>query len=355
MSNSGATMKKIAELAGVSITTVHRVLNNKEGCSEQLREKIYRIAQEQGYSVNYAAASVSKHTLNIVLLFPANGWGHNFFLQPMLNGYLAYRRDVSKFNVVFQEQYFGSNEGEDSPAKLLRDLYLKRPVECDGIVMYDIDPTPEVHDWVNRLLGQGKPIVMLEKEHFSGDGICTVTPNEEIAGRMAGELMSKFLHKEGTVAVLSQQLKDVDGNPSFFTEELTTRRKGLKIEQFGFAMDGSYGEQIRNILSGIDDLAGVYITSARHTAGYLSVCDQLPVKPETVIGSELFAETKMALDQGKLDAVIDKRPFSIGYHALDILFSHLVKNEPLISCLRITPRAIFQSNSAAYYDRNTPN
>ena len=134
MSNSGATMKKIAELAGVSITTVHRVLNNKEGCSEQLREKIYRIAQEQGYSVNYAAASMSKHTLNIVLLFPANGWGHNFFLQPMLNGYLAYRRDVSKFNVVFQEQYFGSNEGEDSPAKLLRDLYLKRPVECDGIV-----------------------------------------------------------------------------------------------------------------------------------------------------------------------------------------------------------------------------
>ena len=90
MSNSGATMKKIAELAGVSITTVHRVLNNKEGCSEQLREKIYRIAQEQGYSVNYAAASMSKHTLNIVLLFPANGWGHNFFLQPMLNGYLAY-------------------------------------------------------------------------------------------------------------------------------------------------------------------------------------------------------------------------------------------------------------------------
>ena len=355
MSNSGATMKKIAELAGVSITTVHRVLNNKEGCSEQLREKIYRIAQEQGYSVNYAAASMSKHTMNIVLLFPSNSWGHGFFLQPMLNGYLAYRREVSKFNVVFQEQYFGINEGDDSPAKILRDLYLKRPVECDGIVMYDINPTPEVKDYANRLLGQGKPIVFLEQAPMFGEGICNVMPNVEIAGCMAGELMSKFLHKKGTVAVISQQLNDADANALYFTKEMEKRCPDLTIQQFAFPMDGSHGEDILAVLSKVENLAGVYITSARHTAGYLSISNQLPVRPETAIGSELFAETKMALDSGMLDAVIDKRPFSIGYHALDKLFAHLVKNEPLPSCLKITPRAILQSICSAYYDRNTPN
>lgn len=355
MANSGATMKKIAELAGVSITTVHRVLNNKEGCGEELREKIYRIAQEQGYSINYAAASMSKRPLNIVLLFPLNGWGHNFFLQPMLDGYLAYRQNVSKFNIVFQERYFGSDDSEDSPARILQDLYLKRPVECDGIVLYDITPTQEVMGWINRLVGQGKPIVFLEKAALSGEGICNVTPDEEIAGKIAGELMSKFLHESGTVAVLSQSLRDTDNNPDFFTEEVGKRRPDLNIQRFELAMDGPHSEEILANLSGVKDLAGVYITSARHTAGYLSVYDRLTRKPSVCIGSELFAETKQGLDQSILDAVIDKRPFSVGYHALDLLFSHLIKKEVLPSCKKITPRVIMQSNSSAYYDRNTPN
>ncbi|MBR2310235.1 MAG: LacI family DNA-binding transcriptional regulator [Oscillospiraceae bacterium] len=42
------TLKQIAEQAGVSLTTVHRVLNGKGGCSKQVEENILRIAREQG-------------------------------------------------------------------------------------------------------------------------------------------------------------------------------------------------------------------------------------------------------------------------------------------------------------------
>ena len=49
MSRSTTTLKQIAETAGVSITTVHRVLNGKEGCGEQLRTRIMEIAKQQGY------------------------------------------------------------------------------------------------------------------------------------------------------------------------------------------------------------------------------------------------------------------------------------------------------------------
>ena len=47
------TLKQIADLAEVSLTTVHRVLNGKGGCSKEVEEKIVRIAKEKGYNSEF--------------------------------------------------------------------------------------------------------------------------------------------------------------------------------------------------------------------------------------------------------------------------------------------------------------
>lgn len=351
MSNS-VTLKQIAQLAGVSTTTVHRVLNNKEGCSEELRKRIMQIVREQGYTVNYAAASISKHTLNIALIFPANGWGHNWFLQTMLDGYLAYRREVSAFNVVFQEYYFGADNGLSAPANTLKDLYYGRPIECDGIVMYDIAPSAEVKTQLNRITGKGIPVVMLEKAPEEVEGLCRVTSDELIAGRTAGELMSKFLPCGGTVAVLCQQLGIYDENPQAFIHELSGRCPEVEIKCIKMGIDRSKAEEIAEFLNGIPDLSGVYATSARHTASYLTALEHLHKRPKVAIGSELFTETRDALQAGTLDAIIDKRPFSMGYQALDKMIARVVKGESLPEEWMITPRVILQANCDAYYYRD---
>ena len=41
------TLKQIAEMADVSLTTVHRVLNGKGGCSKEVEDKILTIAKEK--------------------------------------------------------------------------------------------------------------------------------------------------------------------------------------------------------------------------------------------------------------------------------------------------------------------
>lgn len=54
------SIKKIAAIAGVSIATVSRVLNNPDyKCSsEGLREKIWQIAREMNYMPNEAARNL---------------------------------------------------------------------------------------------------------------------------------------------------------------------------------------------------------------------------------------------------------------------------------------------------------
>ena len=92
MSRSTTTLKQIAETAGVSITTVHRVLNGKEGCGEQLRTRIMEIAKQQGYEINYVASSLRKKPIHIAVIFPKSDADSHLYVQEILNGYFSGKR-----------------------------------------------------------------------------------------------------------------------------------------------------------------------------------------------------------------------------------------------------------------------
>ncbi len=53
------TIREIAELAGVSIATVSRVVNGRDDVSEETREVVQRIVRERGYSANRSARGLS--------------------------------------------------------------------------------------------------------------------------------------------------------------------------------------------------------------------------------------------------------------------------------------------------------
>lgn len=53
------TIREIAELAGVSIATVSRVVNGRGDVSDETRELVQRVVREHGYSVNRSARGLS--------------------------------------------------------------------------------------------------------------------------------------------------------------------------------------------------------------------------------------------------------------------------------------------------------
>ena len=54
------TLKDIAKEAGVSVSTVSRVINNKgaNAASQEVRERIWEIVRRTGYVPNYAAQNL---------------------------------------------------------------------------------------------------------------------------------------------------------------------------------------------------------------------------------------------------------------------------------------------------------
>jgi LacI family transcriptional regulator len=57
--NGRATIREVAELAGVSIATVSRVVNGREDVSPETRELVQRVVRERGYSPNRSARGLS--------------------------------------------------------------------------------------------------------------------------------------------------------------------------------------------------------------------------------------------------------------------------------------------------------
>ena len=53
------TLRQVAKLAGVSLTTASRVINGHANVSTQARERVWQVINENGYQPNQAARSLA--------------------------------------------------------------------------------------------------------------------------------------------------------------------------------------------------------------------------------------------------------------------------------------------------------
>jgi LacI family sucrose operon transcriptional repressor len=75
-----ATIKDVAERAGVTVTTVSRVLNNRGYISQSTRERVYQVMKEMHYQPNEIARSLSrKRSMIMGLIIPTIS--HPFFSE----------------------------------------------------------------------------------------------------------------------------------------------------------------------------------------------------------------------------------------------------------------------------------
>jgi len=122
-------MGKIAEMFGVSIVTVSKALNDKDGVSEELREKIKTAAEKLGYRPNHAAKSLKTQKVYNVGILIANR-----YVDSQEAYYFSVCGEIIK--KLMQLGYSGIMEilmKEDEEAGKLPHMYRERKV--DGMIV----------------------------------------------------------------------------------------------------------------------------------------------------------------------------------------------------------------------------
>mgnify|MGYP001068209708 FL=1 len=80
-SMTSLTLEEIGRLAGVSRSTVSRVINNQENVRPEVRDRVLRVIQETGYRPHAAARSLAAQRTNVVgLAVPRSA--QSFFADP---------------------------------------------------------------------------------------------------------------------------------------------------------------------------------------------------------------------------------------------------------------------------------
>jgi len=354
MNDQTITLKDIAKRANTSTTTVYRVINNKEGVGNAMRKKILAISEEMGYSVNFAASALSKKkTPTLVLVFPKEDQYGKYFTSPMYEGYLKYKKECEKFSVRFLEYFFDIEE--ESILSILSELYNNPNITIDGLIIYPLRSN-RVNNMLSKFEGKGIPIIFIEKELPEINRLSCVTTDEYQAGRIAGELLGRFIHFSGRVLICDADVTSLEedmvsrANSTGCSDELTQVRPDLQCEKIHESYRQSKLQQVlAEKFERYDDIVGIYCTTARNTVVVMQVLQQIAVDhPLIFIGSEVFEESVSLLEKGTITCLINKNPFELGYQSLKQLFNHVVLGETIEKTLIINPRIVLRSNVSCF-------
>ncbi|WP_438431642.1 substrate-binding domain-containing protein [Gorillibacterium sp. sgz500922] len=164
---ANVTMRDIAERLGISSVTVSKALGDREGVSEELKEKIKQVAAEMGYRMNMAAKSMREgYTYNIGVVVSER------FTRMTNSFYLRFYEQISK---VLEEYKYSAIlhilTGEDESSFTLPRIYLEGRV--DGlIVLGQLE-----RDYVTALAESGAPLVFLDFYSEQSGMDCVITDN----------------------------------------------------------------------------------------------------------------------------------------------------------------------------------
>jgi LacI family transcriptional regulator len=166
------TIRKIAEMTGLSTATVSHVLNGNRKVSDSSREKVLLAAREIGYRPNLAAQMLRTQKSNTIsLVIPTDETNHNanFFYADILLGIQKKLWETDYFVII--SHYDASAESERS----LRAVHLLKKQWVDGIILVPSSRSPNQLTVLKEL---GVPFLLLDRRVDGSDFSCVDSDNQ---------------------------------------------------------------------------------------------------------------------------------------------------------------------------------
>ena len=168
------TMKRIAAELGVSITTVSKVLNNREDIGHATRARVLAKVAELGYQPNAVARSLTlrrTHTLGVVI----PDLMHSFFVEIVAG--LEAAASARGYGLLL------CSSNEDA-GKERQELDMLRQRQVDGIVLGSANAAGNT-DLLQQLTSLGIGLVMIDRDDHPDVRCDRVLTNDEEVGRLA--------------------------------------------------------------------------------------------------------------------------------------------------------------------------
>lgn len=296
------TARDVAAAAGVSASTVDRVLNNRGSVTEEKVQAVLAAAHRLG--LDRALSQRPARTLRIAVLVQPP---ENPFHAEIQSGFEAANRAYPRFNMQFRIHHIDPDRS-DRIARQITDLVPQH----DGIVIvsaYD----GEIAAALTRFSDAGKPVVTLATDMRGIGPHLYVGPDNHKAGRVAGDLMGRFLGAEGGEVIAIAGLMSMIGHRERvegFREVLTERYPQTRVSDVLESRECRElaGDLVFQAIKRNPKARGIYNASTGAQPIIASLTALRRQEDIVYVTHELTSERRGLLRAGLVDAIIDQDP-----------------------------------------------
>lgn len=328
MENKGITIKDIANDLNVSLTTVHKVIYNKKGVSEQTRQRVMDYIQQSGYRVNSAASALKRRALRFAYVGIMPAEENRFFYQSLSDGVADAYEAIKAFNV--EMDFYSTAQNADQQCELLKKLYEERKDSLDGLLLcccHEVRCTPLIKEFT----AAGIPVVTVSSDAKNSTRCAYVGPDNVTVGRVAAEMITNLGIPENGQILLVSGFREFSNHQlvsTAFAEYIANERPDVDILDIYQSQSVQATEdRIRKFLTAFPNISSAYSATAR---GTYALCHTIQTEglggKIKVVGTDVFEELRPFFRNRIIMATLFQDPRKQAETALTALF-HVASQE----------------------------
>jgi LacI family transcriptional regulator len=326
------TIQDVAETAGVSVSTVSRVLNNKVDVAEKTQQSVLRVIDELGYSSSLAARSMRSRKTNLIgLVVPDIGFPYSIEIMKGINQAIAESPfdllvyttgDIHKNATAFREQHY---------------VTLLNKSITDGVIIV----ASAAADFSSE-----SPIVSVDP-HIANPNYPAILAKNYQGGVQAMEYLIKLGHRRIGFITGRRELESTERRLKAYLDVLEKNQipvDPLLISQGDYTSPVGY-QCTRELLSLSSPPTAIFASNDQTALGTYQAIEELGLKvPDdvSVIGFDNISEAKyLGL------TTIDQRLSEMGYIATQMLIQLINGDELAEQTVKISTRLIERKSCRA--------
>jgi len=318
------TIRKIAEIAEVSKTTVDKVLNDKPGVSDKVRARVKKIIDDLDYTPNAVARALNyqKNPTIFAVIIPKED---NPFYHSVKEGMKSASKEMETYGMKVEYYHVSGFKVEEEIAIV---NYLKGK-KISGLAIRSLNDE-KLRKALNSLIKSGIPVVTFDTDIPNIDRLAFVGEDQNKSGKIAAELMSKLIGDKGKAAVIIGSM-GIEGHrlryEGFrnFLKETTNIEVAKEIETL--EQDIITFEKTKELLAKNPDLNGIYVAASSAKQVCKAVYQDKETSKIKIITYNFTDEIRELIEEGKVDFTIGISPYQQGEKVIKTLADYTFKKE----------------------------
>lgn len=310
------TQKKIAEMLGISRTTVARAINNSGYVKRETKEKILELVSEMSYEKNLVGSSLASKK-KIIYSFLVNS-KNIYYTNEMKNGIRKIKEEYKHHNFEVIEISTDINKPEEQ-TKILKEI-LASSAYIDGIIIIPLDKKE-----ILKILNPYREKIKLVSIGIKLDkNISHIGPNYYKDGKLAASLVSKVLRDDERVLVIDNGDDRISSKP--YLDGFIDKCKEKNTKILGPFVRKGIDDSIEflNYMLDNEKFSGIYIN--RYSQDILQEISKEKLLNKLVITNGIGNRIRKLIKKEIIFATVADDVFQTGYMAGQIMFDILYKD-----------------------------